>query len=434
MSINGEIIRTRARRYKKRFIHLCMSITIAGGLVIPATLAQADSAPAEEEQIAAPSVRFSLPEPTGPYTIGTTALHLIDRGRPDPWMGGKTRELMVSIWYPARQTIGRLALYMEPGAAARFDQTTIPTLGLKPGQIDWAGINTHGLVGAPAANRHGSYPVLLYSPGGGVSRTAGTVLAEELASRGYVVLTVDHTHDSSEVEFPDGRVEIQALPKISKETIQKVFEVRELDIRFVLDQLAVLKTGGNPDSGQRRLPRGLADAMDLSNIGIFGHSAGGASALQTMYDDRRIDAGILMDGTLGYLPDYLLPVARHGLDRPFMLIGSGYYKDEGPDSHLTRPDWKSLWEHSTGWKLDLNVPHGMHFTLTDYQAILPQLKEKLELPDKMVEGSIGTVDPTRSIATQSAYIAAFFDRHLRHMSGELLEGPSPEFPDIEFIN
>ncbi|MBW7460383.1 hypothetical protein K0U00_40600, partial [Paenibacillus sepulcri] len=189
----------------------------------------------------------------------------------------------------------------------------------------------------------------------------------------------------------------------------------------------------NPDADQRRLPYGLGEAMDLAHIGIFGHSAGGAAALQTMHDDSRIDAGILMDGTLGYLPDSLLPVATEGLDRPFMLLGSGYYKEEGPDSHLTRPDWKSLWEHSAGWKLDLNAPQGMHFTFTDYPAILPQLKEKLGLPDTVIQESIGTIDPAQAIAVQRDYVIAFFDRHLRYMSGDLLQGPSPEHPEIEFI-
>jgi hypothetical protein len=45
--------------------------------------------------------RLVLPEPTGPYKIGTTELHLVDRTRTDPWGSGSSRELMASVWYPA---------------------------------------------------------------------------------------------------------------------------------------------------------------------------------------------------------------------------------------------------------------------------------------------------------------------------------------------
>jgi hypothetical protein len=42
-------------------------------------------------------------------------------------------------------------------------------------------------------------------------------------------------------------------------------------------------------------------------------------------------------------------------------------------------------------------------------------------------------DPDRSIAAQRAYIAAFFDLHLRHRDDDLLDGPSPAYPEIEFV-
>ncbi|MBO3740146.1 hypothetical protein [Actinoplanes flavus] len=46
---------------------------------------------------------MSLPPPTGAKPIGTVAVHLIDRSRPDPWVATENaRELMAQIWYPAR--------------------------------------------------------------------------------------------------------------------------------------------------------------------------------------------------------------------------------------------------------------------------------------------------------------------------------------------
>lgn len=44
-----------------------------------------------------------LPRPTGPFGVGSTILHLVDRSRTDPWAPDASpyRELMVSVRYPA---------------------------------------------------------------------------------------------------------------------------------------------------------------------------------------------------------------------------------------------------------------------------------------------------------------------------------------------
>jgi predicted dienelactone hydrolase len=62
------------------------------------------------------------------------------------------------------------------------------------------------------------------------------------------------------------------------------------------------------------LSGGLRGALRLSRVGRFGHSLGGATAAQAMFEDRRIDAGINLDGTPSG------PVVNAGLDRPFMLV------------------------------------------------------------------------------------------------------------------
>ncbi|WP_405394025.1 hypothetical protein [Streptomyces gougerotii] len=121
------------------------------------------------------------------------------------------------------------------------------------------------------------------------------------------------------MQFPGGRVEFQE-PMSGTEDLKKVVETRVRDIRFVLDQLALVRRGPGPDA-RRGLPKGLDKALDLERVGMYGHSGGGATAAETMRVDRRIDAGVNMDGTLQYDDSDFLPVAREGLDRPFMLMG-----------------------------------------------------------------------------------------------------------------
>jgi alpha-beta hydrolase superfamily lysophospholipase len=137
--------------------------------------------------------------------------------------------------------------------------------------------------------------VVLYSPGLGGTRDSSTVLVEELVSRGYMVATIDHVHDSGAVEFPDGRVEVGSLtPDVAAQSVA----VRVADTRFVLNTLRALNAGGNPDAEHRPLPNGLRGALNLSVVGMFGHSLGGATAAEAMFEDRRIKAGVNLDGTL----------------------------------------------------------------------------------------------------------------------------------------
>lgn len=382
-----------------------------------------------------PAVRFALPEPTGRYAVGNTKIHLVDPDRTDPWLEGEPRELMVSVWYPAEDVADRpLAPYMKPEAAAHFERSTLGSIGLKPEEVDLKGVRTHAFSGAPVDVSQGRRPVVLYSPGGGLPRTVGTVLVEDLASRGYVVVTIDHTYEASEVEFTGGRLETASLPE--EASLKKMISVRVSDVRFVLDRLEGIRDGSNPDAERRSLPNGLAQSLDLSKVGMFGHSAGGFTAAEAMLNDRRVDAGVNLDGSLIYSSDAGTygEVTERGLDRPFMLMGAGKSgPDDKPHTHRAAPDWKAFWDNSTGWKLDLHVPEGEHFTFTDYQAIVPQLDEILGVPEWLVVGMIGTVDPERIIASQRAYIAAFFDQHLRSEHQELLEGPSPDNPDVDFV-
>ncbi|MEV5764438.1 lipase [Micromonospora sp. NPDC052213] len=428
-------MRTISRRWLLGGVAVAVSVAMVP--TAPAALALAAPDPgagaAPPPATSAP-LRLRLPAPTGPHPVAATELHLVDHGRPDPWVAAKPRELMVTVWYPARPAGGEpLAPYLPPLAAQRYGENLAGTLGIPAGQVDWAGITTHARAGAPARARRGGFPVVVYSPGGERPRAEGTVLVGELASRGYVVVTVDHTYEAPVVEFPGGRVETQRLPDLEPGDLMRAqIRTRIQDTRFVLDQLAVLAGGGNPDAGKRPLPRGLGAALDLSRAGMFGHSAGGFTTAEAMLADRRLDAGADLDGSMAYGRDDLGDVAEHGLDRPFLLMGAGLVGGR-PYTHLDAPDWRSFWANSTGWKLDLYVPEGQHFTFTDHQVLLPQLDAAFPLPEGLVAGLIGTVDPDRIVTSQRAYLTAFFDQHLRQRPRALLDRPSPRHPDVTFV-
>jgi hypothetical protein len=387
--------------------------------------------------------------PAGPYRVGTASLHLIDRSRPDPWVSDPPyRELMVSLFYPATVGTGSatsgatphgMAPYMLPKAADHFDSVDINDylgLNLPTGAVDWSATTTHAYPDAPVDRRAGTLPVVLYSPGLGEPRTWSTTLVEQLASYGYLVVTIDNTYESPEVQFPDGRLEVLTDPQPTVAWVTKLITTRSADTSFVLDQLTAINGGSDRDPA---VPTGLRGAMNLGAIGMFGHSAGGFATAQAMYDDPRITAGINLDGTMTLNPDesaasdpaYFPDVVTSGLDRPFLLLGSD---GAGGESRLADPSWASFWAHSTGWHADLTLRGSAHASFTDAETLVPQIASALQLPAQTVTADIGTLDPDRAVTVEDDYLAAFFDRFLRHRSGHLLDGPSPRYPEMSFID
>ncbi|WP_188197365.1 alpha/beta hydrolase family protein [Nonomuraea sp. SYSU D8015] len=419
---------------------------VVRGLALIAGLALACGLTATAPAVAAEQAKLTAPTLTGQYDVGTTDLHLVDPSRPDPWKPERRRELMVTITYPAdRFAKGPRALWLTPGMSTVIDQALAGEdyLDLPAGSIDWASAKRRAETGVPVA--HGApKPVALFSPGFGFPRETYTAIVDDLASRGYVVVSLSHTYESVAVEFPGGRLELAVSDGEGPE-LKKALDARVADSRFVLDQLTKITRGENPDAGKRPLPRGLGRSLDLSRVGAYGHSYGGSTAGETMVHDRRVDAGINMDGAMatavGYPPGtpYVpAEVTKRGLDRPFLLMGAEGVDENGkPLEHTHRnPEfdrsWADFWANQRGWKRDLLLRGSTHESYSDLQIIVPQLGARVA-PEKR-EALIGTIDPRRSLAAQRDYIGAFFDLHLRGRDRHLFDGESPRHPNIDFID
>jgi hypothetical protein len=143
-----------------------MAVLLAAGVTAgPALAATPAPSPA--------GLTTSLVAPTGHYRAGTVRLHLVDPTRTDPTSPTHGfRELMVQVWYPALGTRGFPATpYLTPLAATHF----LAGNNLPPGTTL---PQTTGHVSAPTDRRHGPYPVVLYSPGGGADGSLDTGLVE----------------------------------------------------------------------------------------------------------------------------------------------------------------------------------------------------------------------------------------------------------------
>ncbi|MFE9805900.1 alpha/beta hydrolase family protein [Streptomyces sp. NPDC005548] len=385
--------------------------------------------------------RCALPAPTGPHPVSTVDLHLVDTRRNDPWAEGEAqpRELMTTVWYPARRNADAPATpHATKGLVPAFDAFA-GSLGIPSDAVDWTRISTHTTVGAPTAHSAERMPVVLYTPGRLNPRFLDTTIAAELASHGYAVVAVDHTYEALAVEFPDGRV-ITPAPALagdlSPQITKAAVDCRVADLRFVLDQLHLLARGGNPDSEGRTLPTGLGAALDLSSVGVYGHSLGGTAAAEAMRLDRRFRAGAVLEGPLGYGPDdpaLFAPVTRTGLRQPFLLAGSSY-TPELAFTHTHVPAWHTLWKNSPGWKRDFWTARARHQSYSDFEILIPELAARFGSPPAaVVAGMIGDVDPAGYTGECRAYLTAFFDRSLKRRSRPLLDNPTPDLPDVTRI-
>ncbi|HTI22529.1 MAG TPA: alpha/beta hydrolase [Kutzneria sp.] len=334
--------------------------------------------------VAATATGIQLPAPTGAFPVGASTLHLVDHSRPDLWVPTEPRELMVSLYYPAFPG-GRSVPYASSDETRLLAQAQGFPVEAGPA---FAAAKTNSHVQLPLPGKH---PLVLLSPGLGAPRYTLTTLAEDLASHGYVVASLDHAYESVGTLFPGNRM----LPCMActATDLQPLVRNRGRDASFVIDQLT------------SRFP-GL---IDTSRIGVAGHSIGGASALAAMEQDPRIKSGVNMDGAFHI-------AAPNGIQRPFLMLGN---ETHGPGS--TDATWDQVYPQLDGWKRWLTVTGTSHFSFTDAPTLLAQIGQPM--PGLPAERAIGL---TRE------YVLAFFDQTLRGRVEPILDGPTPANPEVKF--
>ncbi|MFE1552946.1 alpha/beta hydrolase family protein [Streptomyces sp. NPDC058718] len=364
-------------------------LALAGG--VNAGAAQADSP--DNGPATAP---LALPAPTGAHPVGLTTVRLEDEGRADPWVPSEDRQLMVSLWYPAAKPSDTPAPYMTAAESGAYAAST--GLGL-PSDL-FSTVTTHATADAEPVRRRGGLPLVVLSPGFGMPRATLSGLAEELASRGYVVAGIGHNYEAHGISFPDGRT--TSCVACENTDFPRVGAVRAEDVSFVLDEL----TG---DHLGRRTAGRVGALVDEDRVAMVGHSAGGFSTIPAMLRDDRIAAGVNMDGNFRFLNDA-------PLDRPVLMLGKPSHVPGGQD-----PTWDETWHELTGWKRWLSVDGTDHLSFTDLAPLAQQLGRPLQ-----------DLAGDRVDAVTRAYVVAFVDTHLRGRDVPLLDGPSARFPEVRF--
>jgi dienelactone hydrolase len=360
---------------------------------------------------------FKFPALTGRYQVGTLTLEFKDSlpEGSNSTAGPGRRELVVQMFYPAEPAAEeQRSSYALAGLATRF----------KP---QLAKVRTRAFVNAKIARSEQRYPVLVYSHSWNGSRLEDLFVVLDLASHGYVVACVDDPYDTPITILADGRVLRHpgdhwldfSSPRTLQDALQRLkhnLAVRVADVSFVLDQL--IRLNANDISGK------FYGLLDTNRAGIIGFSFGGTTAAQACRADQRFKAGVDLDGYSFAIAD----VDRIG--QPFLIMADSIAPDEyaaardpeqRAEARFDMIEYRQIMQSYGGYLLVLKGTQ--HVNFSDFP-----LYSRL----RFYTGA-GPIDPRRAMSIIDAYVLCFFDKNLRGEPAPLLEGPTAEFPEVEFV-
>ncbi|KAK7432068.1 hypothetical protein QQZ08_001358 [Neonectria magnoliae] len=229
-------------------------------------------------------------------------------------------------------------------------------------------------------------PIVIYSPGFSGSRLLSSAQAQSLASRGNVVITVDHPYEATVVEFPNGTV--------------VWYDRSEAKI--------YLSSSTKSQSLQSCVPASMEDST-RNKIFVYGHSLGGATAPQVAFNDDRVLGSLDLDGKL------YGAVSETGHDAPCFLIGA----ESSPDATAYL---KGIMEKFRGPKMLLTINGTKHMSFVD-MPLLFSLRD--DLPPGLLEPVLGSIDDKR--------MAHIVDHILRTVTSFLFKGKSESLYKIEDV-
>src|SRR5262245_4729191 len=282
----------------------------------------------------------------------------------------------------------------------------------------------HSLRNASVAPADRPFPVVVLRAGASSGVINYSSLAEDLASHGYVVVGFDAAYRTGLVVFPDGRAIGRTEENNPKRCVAvgrneqercaaRLIDAWNTDTAFVLDRLAQLNGSAVSDTFSNRL--------DMSRVGLFGHSFGGAAIAEFCRLDPRCKVGVDID---------CAPhgrVIETGLRQPFMFLLSDHRRDADPESRQVKADIQSIYNRlPADGRLALEIRGAFHFMFSDDGAVR---KSSLVRGVVRLLGRL-EIDARRQLAVTSYCLRAFFDAHLKGLDapGAI---PSPEYPELQ---
>ena len=407
--------RTRlARRMFKGFAVLAMSGVLGVGALLASLWVERRT-------------EITLPTPTGSLAVGRVTYAWADAAASDTLapVSGAKRELLVWIWYPAA---AGPSVAPDDYLPAQMRAAAGPLGGpMRLVTRDASKVHGHSARDAEVSPQARSYPVVIMRAGASAGVVGYSTLAEDLASHGYIVVGFDAPYRTNVVVFPDGRV-MRRTPENNPELcaekeqaqqapcMSKLLAAWTADIAFVLDRLERLSSA---DASGR-----FAGRLDMTRVGVFGHSFGGATAAQFCHDDPRCKAGIDVDG------QPFGSVVQSGLHQPFLFLLSDHGNASDPVSRRILANIQSIYDRlPVEGRLRIAIRGANHFLFSDDGALL---KSHIVLRMLRMLGIVG-IDGRRQLAVTAYCVRSFFDASLKGGSVSGLKSASPLYPEIQVL-
>jgi len=356
-----------------------------------------------------------IPAPSGPYQVGTRIYELTDQSRKEMYSGkDEARRFIIQVWYPSEPEGSDVrAPWM---ASADIYAPAIATYIDLPSFF----LDHLALVKIPAykeskvASTDDGYPIILFSHGWNGFNAQNTGQALELASHGYIVVGVQHTYGAVITVFEDGTVANNypdALPSGApddeyEQAAQLLSDQWAGDMSYTLDILTSENSDGNSP---------FYNSLNLSRVGVYGHSTGGGAAIQFCGTDSRCNA------LLGQDP-FMRPVSYEILDKgitqpSFFMFSQVWHDDVGSRNNKL---FKPFYENSTDAYGAVYIDGTAHYDFADLPLLSP-LAPQLGLK--------GPINGKRVTTIVNDYLLSFFDMALKSQATDLFENSSL-FPEI----
>lgn len=284
----------------------------------------------------------TLLPPDGPYAVGQAEFTLVDQNRFELYTFDQEdkRRIAVTVYYPAGEASnGFSPPYMRPQLAAAVAEA-----------MGWdelalvERVHHHSFADLPISDEQDRYPVLFFSHGSGVQKEFYTCLLQYICSYGYVVINVSHPYDEWYTLLDGDQLVSNHDPGLGYDWIVQIMTDQEKALLFErgihppMDrQMAeVLKSVmrrvvSDPERLKSYYTTSMHDRaedilflidflhdtnredsyatsrLDLSRIGVAGHSLGGATAYYVCTLSDEPSFGLDIDGYLmNSHPDDLL--------------------------------------------------------------------------------------------------------------------------------
>jgi len=307
-----------------------------------------------------------LPAPSGRYAVGVAA-SVLTRPGPSP---DAARSLEIKVWYPA--TSEGKGLRFEP---VWSDLRRLPEMpAVIRALLAYLGrIKTHSIIGATPDLRGGPHPLVIYNHSLVSFASENTLLMEQLASHGYVVISIRHRDQSAEyaaiqagIPKPEQARDRELLAQL------KTASSRDERARLSLEQFrnstgmsAIVRSRAEDslyvlnhmDRALAGVPGGSHDLASSERFGALGLSLGGAVATELCLLDQRCLATANLDGGLYGIDENRL------LTRPYLMIYS-------QDNVGTNDAFKRT---AVSFHEDV-LANGKHLDLHDATVLFPGLK------------------------------------------------------------